>query len=494
MQQSSFPLFGKISLTLLGLLVVLGLTYVLITAYVAKEYFQEVNQRLYGAIADTTVSIVPPLVDGKVDTLAVQDIMHSTMVMNPSAEVYLLDKDGGIITYMAPPKKIKLQAVDLGPIQQFISQRPRPFIKGDDPRHPGEKKVFSAAPIYTNDKLEGFVYIILASEEQAAVTMSLSGNYILQLGSTWFFLSLIGALGLGLLAIWYLTRNLRKIITVVRRFKEGDYEARISQTDEGDLHLLAGTFNEMADTLNANIEQLQSVERLRRELIANVSHDLRTPLAIMQGYAETLLMKEDELSPEARQRYLKIVLNSSMKLSGLVSQLFEYSKLEARQIEPEKEPFFMGELAQDVFYKYQLLAKEKDIDMQLDQAPDLPLVFADLGLVERVLQNLMDNALKFTPSGGTVTIGLRNVGESVEVRVVDTGPGIPEAEQAYIFERYRQVGIPDGSNSNEAKKGAGLGLAIARKIMELHGSTLRVQSKLHEGTAFLFQLPAYAEG
>ena len=280
---------------MLALLVVLGVTYVVITGYVAREYLQEVNQRLYGGIANSTVNEVRPLVDGKVDTLAIQDIMHSIMVMNPSAEVYLLDTTGHIITYVAPHKKILLEEVSLTPVRAFIASEERPFIKGDDPRHPGEEKVFSAAQLENEGKLEGYLYIILASEEQAAVTEDLSGNYMLRLGSSWFFISLLGAMALGLLAIWYLTRNLRRIVAVVRRFKEGDYEARISHAEEGDLHLLGATFNEMADTIVANIEQLQSVERLRRELIANVSHDLRTPLAIMQGYVETLQMKAENL-------------------------------------------------------------------------------------------------------------------------------------------------------------------------------------------------------
>ncbi|MEL6652901.1 MAG: HAMP domain-containing sensor histidine kinase, partial [Bacteroidota bacterium] len=392
-------------------------------------------------------------------------------------------------TYVAPHKKILLESVGLDPVIEYIDAEEKPFIKGDDPRHPGEEKVFSAARLMDEDKLEGYLYIVLASEEQAAVTESLSGNYMLRLGSSWFFISLIGAMALGLIAIWYLTRNLRRIVAVVKRFKEGDYDARISHADEGDLHLLGETFNEMADTIVANIEQIQSVERLRRELIANVSHDLRTPLAIMQGYVETLQMKADNLDAAERDRYLTIIHNSSTKLAALVAQLFEYSKLEARQIEPEKEAFFIGELAQDVFHKYQLLAQEKGIEMHLDQTQNLPLVFADVGLVERVLQNLMDNALKFTPKGGSVTIGLRSLEEAVEVSIADTGPGIPEAEQPYIFERYRKA----GREKAKSNQGAGLGLAIARKIMELHGSTLRVRSKINEGTAFMFHLPAYAE-
>ena len=481
-------LYWKISATLLCLLVLLGVCHVLITGYIGREYLQEVNQRLYGSIAESTVKEKIMFNNGEVDTSSIQEIMQSMMVINPSVEVYLLDTTGNIITYVAPYKRVKRTSVDLAPVKEFIASKERPFIKGEDPRDLNGYKVFSAAEIKTGEQLDGYLYIILASEEQAAVTTALTGSYMLQLGTNMFFITLGLTLLIGLLAIWFLTKNLRHIIDTVRRFKEGDYAARISDQQKGDLTPLANTFNDMADQIVANIDQLKSVERLRQELIANVSHDLRTPLAIMQGYIETLLMKEEQLSTEDRKRYLKTVLSSSEKLSKLIAQLFEYSKLESNQIEAQKEPFFLSDLAHDVLAKYQILAEKQGVELELDAPRNLPLVFADIALVERVLQNLFDNALKFTPKGGMVKLILSASDSDVEVRVSDTGPGIPEKEQAYIFERYRQA-------SPEAKsKGAGLGLAIVKKILEIHNSTVKVQSQPGQGAAFWFQLPVYQGG
>ena len=485
MSKSNNLLYWKISGVFLLLLSVLGVGYVMITSFVADRYHQEVNQRLYGTIADSTTRNVKFLPNGEIDKASLQDVMHSMMVINPSVEVYLLDTQGDIITYVAPHKKIKLKSVDLAPVLSFIEEDRDKMIVGDDPRHPGDRKVFSAARLFAEEELKGYVYIILASEEQAAVTDNLFGSYILKLGTWFFFLALGLALLVGLLSIWYLTRNLRLIIDTVRRFKEGDYEARVHLKREGELSSLADNYNAMADTIVANIDELKGVEKLRRELIANVSHDLRTPLAIMQGYVETLLIKEDNLSGEERRKYLNTILNSNEKLAKLIAQLFEYSKLEAKQLEPKKEPFFISELAQDVFFKYQILAKEQGITMDLVCPPDLPMVFADLGMVERVVQNLMDNALKFTPDGGKVTIALNNVGGNVEVKIADTGPGIPEEEQSYIFERYRQAA------PGAEKKGTGLGLAIVKKMLDLHDATIQVQSRLNEGTVFWFQLPTH---
>jgi len=489
MKKANNTLYWKISATLLLLLVVLGIGYVSISGYIANRYYQESVQRVHANLAESATTEVKPLINGEINKPAIMDYMHSAMVMNPIAELYLLDPAGNILRHAAPSKaRVKLKKVDLKPIKTFIAAEEKPFIIGDDPRHPEVCKIFSAAPIMEEDELKGYVYIILQSEEQARLTSGIFGSYMLKLGTNLFFLTLIGALGIGLFAIWFLTRRLRNIIRQVQRFKEGDYEARICHNDRRDFPVLADTYNSMADTIVANIDELKSVENLRRELIANVSHDLRTPLAIVQGYVETLLIKEDNISKEDRKKYLETSMSSLDRLQKLIAQLFEYSKLEARQIEPKKEPFFIAELAQDVAAKYQILAEEKGVKIHLEEKENMPLVFADVGLVERVIQNLMDNALNHTPTGGEVTIDLGMVNSNVEIKIKDTGIGIPDEEQSFIFERYRQA-----SRTGEKTKGAGLGLAIVQKILELHDTTIEVKSKLNEGTAFMFQLPSYSQ-
>lgn len=488
--KSNNTLYWKISATLLILLVVLGAGYLYIAGYIANRYYQESVQRLHKDLAVNASKELQPLIKGEIQKDVIMKYMVSAMVMNPIAELYLLDPEGNIMTHAAPTKEtVKLKKVDLKPIKEFVEAEEKPFIIGEDPRHPGVCKVFSAAPIIEDGKLSAYVYIILQSDEHAEVQSGLFGSYMLRLGANMFFFTLFGALVIGLLAIWFLTKKLRNIIQQVQRFKEGDYEARICKEDRKDFPVLADTYNGMADTIVANIDELKSVENLRRELIANVSHDLRTPLAIVQGYVETLLIKEDNISSADRTKYLKTSMSSLERLSNLIAQLFEYSKLEAKQIEPNKEPFFISELAQDVAAKYQILAEEKGITIHLEEKEEnMPLVFADVGLVERVIQNLMDNALNYTPSGGEVTIQLSSMDGNVEIGIKDNGPGIPEEEQSYIFERYRRA-----SRTGKKSKGAGLGLAIVKKILELHDTSIQVSSKLNEGTAFMFQLPTYSQ-
>ncbi len=270
----------------------------------------------------------------------------------------------------------------------------------------------------------------------------------------------------------------------MRRFREGDLQARISNPEKSDLSTLAIAHNEMADTIVENIESLKSVDNLRRELIANLSHDLRTPLAIMQGYIETMQLKGDNLTKEDKDKYLNIIYNSSEKLNHLISQLFEYSKLEAKQITPQKEPFQIADLAYDIKAKYDILAEAKNITIGLNIEKDIPLVFADISLVERVIQNLMDNALKFTEEGGKVELNIGYSDKDVLMTILDDGPGISADDQKAIFERYRQA------DKASAAKGVGLGLAIVKKILEIHDSTIEVISEPNRGTAFQFRLQA----
>jgi len=228
---------------------------------------------------------------------------------------------------------------------------------------------------------------------------------------------------------------------------------------------------------------------MRRELIANVSHDLRTPLATLQGYLETLQLKEESLSEDERRLYLDIALRHSRRLGTLVSELFELSKLDSYDGELQREPFALGELVHDVLQEFQLQANEKGVTLKPSLTGQLPFVVANVGLMERVLQNLVDNALRHTEEGGTVTVELSPEprGE-VTVQVRDDGCGIAEDDLPHVFERFYRR-----DRSNEAPGGAGgLGLAITKRALELHGSEIEVRSQLGVGTDFCFRLQAHS--
>jgi len=213
-----------------------------------------------------------------------------------------------------------------------------------------------------------------------------------------------------------------------------------------------------------------------------VSHDLRTPIAILQGYAETLLMKKKSITPETRDKYTNIILKNSEKLSILSAQLFDFSKLETQQFKPQKEPFYIDELLKHQLEEYQILANKKGIELSFDCSKKQLAVYADISLIGRVVQNLIDNALKFTPEKGRITICLKNGNNDVQVSVVDEGRGIKKEDQELIFNRNHKA---------KDSKGAGLGLAIVKRIIELHESKLQLKSELGKGAKFFFSLPLH---
>ncbi|MEP0986742.1 HAMP domain-containing sensor histidine kinase [Ekhidna sp.] len=485
-------LLKKIVSVFFLLVVLMGVSYIFTTLYFTNKHFEERSQKLNSELANHLIEEKfqgnsPFLEDGSVNKSLFGDLMHDMMAVNRGIEVYLLSTSGEILYSVVlshDNPDDPAQYVDLDPVNEFINTNGGKYILGDDPRQVGKKKIFSAAR-FNHKGREGYIYIVLAGQEIDKISSSLFSSYFMRLGVGASIITMVFVLFLGIISIWFLTKNLRSIIYTVGRFQEGDLKIRIDKAEKNDLSILAINFNEMADTIEKNMEEIKSVDVLRRELIANVSHDLRTPLSIINGYIETLQIKKADLSEVEIDKYLSIIKTSSEKLARLVSQLFEYSKLEAKQVEPLKEPFSITDLAMDLVSKYQMLGEEKDVKIELKAQKGVPLVFADISLVERALQNLLDNALKFTSRGGSVSLSVSSNNEQVKVGISDTGPGINEHDQSMIFDRYRQA----KKNSNQ--EGIGLGLAIVKKIMELHNTTIKVVSSPNEGSTFEFYLPKY---
>ena len=268
---------------------------------------------------------------------------------------------------------------------------------------------------------------------------------------------------------------------MIRDFQSGNRAARINFKGNGELQEFAASFNEMADTINRNIDEINEKDRLRRELIANVSHDLRTPLSVVRGYIETVLIKNESLSQEERKKYLETILQSTDGLMMLVKDLFELSGLEAREANPNIETFAIDELLQDIYQKNTIIAQKKNIKFTFNRSEKVSIIKADIRMMERVFQNLIDNAFKFTPENGSVSLEIEQTEESLQISVSDSGPGIEKGELENIFSRYHQIKRISESSS----KGFGLGLAIVKKILDLHGFGIIVKSEVGKGTRFV---------
>ncbi len=487
-------LYSKLVLALLGLFILIGISFIVISVVSTEKYQQEANQKLNRELAGLIVAEKHIMEGNRIDNDALKEIFHMLMVINPSIEIYLLDTEGNILAFSAEPGKVKRKSVDLGPVKLWIDGNPPLPLFGDDPRDEEGKKVFTAAPITPNGKLEGYLYVILGGETYDSIVQKIQGSYILKLSIRVISISLLVALVAGLLIFAFLTRRLKRLSIVMEGYKSGKppEELALPETAHGEsadeIDRLISTFKKMTERINLQLETLEQSDTMRRELVANVSHDLRTPLATLRGYMETLLMKNNTLSAEDRKNYLTIAISHCERLGKLIADLFELAKLESRDAAAHYEAFSLGELVQDIVQKFELAAQERRINIATNIGKELPFAYADIALIERALENLIDNAVRHTPEDGQISIVLDNRdSRHITVQVSDTGPGIPGEELPRIFDRFYQL-----EKSRKGKSSsAGLGLAITKLIVELHGTSINVRSMVHSGTTFTFDLPVY---
>lgn len=472
-------LFGRLALTFLLGLTLLAAVYGYLTVYSANRYFEATYQRLNNEVAAHIAKFARPFIDQEVNRRGADEIFFNAMVTNPSAEVYLLNSTGTILVYHAPDEKIKRHRVSLAPVQRFIQAHGQVYIKGDDPRSEGEAKIFSAAEVRRNGRLQGYVYVILGSEEYGSAMTLLRQDYVLQWVTKTGLITLLAALVIGLLAFYYQTRNLRHVVQTISQFSRGDFAARIRVRSSSEVAQVADTFNNMADRLASTIADLRQSEQVRRDLVANISHDLRTPIAAIHGYAETLALKPN-LNEAQTKQYVGVILQSTGTLIKRVNELFELSKLEAREIPLQREPFMLADLVTEVFAKFELLAQRKNLAFDCINC-DLPSpCYADVGMLERVIQNLVENAVRYAPDGSFAQLELAQKEQSLTVSVLNGANPVLEPVWAYL-----------AGDVSVRPPSVGLGLAIVRKILSLHQSQLSVERRADGRVCFSFALPVY---
>lgn len=479
-------LYTKLVLVLFSLFIVIGGVFLATALYTAPMYQQEVSQQLNRDLAMYIVREHVLIDNGEVRHDNLEALFHKAMIINPSLELYLLDEHGDVMAHSMPSEKIKQKHVSLDPINKFLSGKTEGLIMGDDPSNITQHKGFTVAPIDYDGNRQGYIYAILGSEKIDHITEILQRSLIMKWSASAILAALAFAFIAALVLFYFLMRKLHVLNRSMQKFKDDDFQNGLAiieknNTPGDEIDNMALTFQDMTQHIHNQMTCLQETDSLRRELVANVSHDLRTPLASLNGYIETLLLKSSTLSEEEKQTYLKIAFENSKRLSTLVEELFELAKLDANEIQPNHESFSLAELTYDVSHKFFLRASEKQITLDIKIEETIPYVNADVGMIERVLDNLIDNSFKHTPAGGCIRLHLTSIKKSVQIAVSDTGYGIAKDEIPHIFKRFYKKA--------DAQAGLGLGLAIAARIVELHGGNLSVDSVLHQGTTFQFSLP-----
>jgi signal transduction histidine kinase len=453
----------------------------------------EATQRMNIGLADYIASHQPrPLIgaDGAPDTALMQEMSMMVMKINPAVEVYLLDTRGQVLAHALEGVGPLATRVDVSRVQELVApRRPRVLpVLGDDPRQAGRSTIVSVAPVNDGAAMRGYLYVVLQGHEQQAARATLNSSSALRSAALGIGMVVLGAALVFALTFALLTRPLRRLTNEVESFR-GEADAVAPSPAGSEIERLAQATHVMRDRIAEQFKRLEDNDRMRRELIGNISHDLHTPLASVQGYLETVLLRGNALDAATREQYLRTALAHARKLDRRIADLFELSKLDAGRVQPHVEVFCLGELLQDVVQSYRLQAQQRGVVLELTAGQHAKsLVRADIALIERVLQNLVDNALRYTPSGGRVQLAIESGGaQQLLLKISDTGAGIAAEHLPHIFERYWRAG--DVQVQDTSSHSAGLGLAIVKRIVELHGSAIRVRSALQQGTTFEFALP-----
>jgi signal transduction histidine kinase len=456
-------------------------------AYFSTVAFHEASTQLLNKdVASHIAKFTSPFENNGINKKKADSVFHDAMVISPGAEVYFLNPAGKVIAFHASEKDIRLWNIPLENIKKLIASKGEKYIKGLDPKDPANAKIFSAAEVYSetnNSKTKklGFIYVVLSSNQH--VTKTLYNSYLGSLLLKALVVIIAVSVVFSFIYINRIKRRFNRMMPVFDRFEKGDFEARFETKNHHELAPITHSFNKLADLLVYNINRLTKSEKGRKDFIATISHDLRTPLSIVKGYTETLLIKKAaiELSSEQQDQYLRLVLQQLMQVENMVQQLFDLSKMESAEFKPNKEPFVLSEIVQENINVYQLKASEKNVSLKCTQCLYHVWVNADISMMERVFQNLIDNAIKSTPAGGKIQVSITADNTDLIFKIENTGHPLPA-------DLLNWINNLEGENSFSTNRPAksGLGLLIVKKILLLHHYSFKAES--HTGTENVFTI------
>lgn len=460
---------------------------------VAHEQEQEALQRLSHGLARHIVGHWPEITQADTDAAdraARAAVMQMLMVVNPGIQAYVLDAQGRVKAYIGEPGMVRVHQVALQPVRDFLAGAPLP-LRNTDPMGGGETRIFSAAmfaPQPGQTEPPGYLYIVLDGGARALVAGQVSQQ------RAWRTAALVAGLGLlltvlaGALMFKGLTRPLRRLAARMHAYSLRQphtttlTEAAAQPPAGNEVDAIEQAYGGMTRRIEEQAERVQRQASEHREMMASVAHDLRTPLTALHGHLEAL-------SGPADTRVLAAALAQSNKVRRLSQQLFELAALQSDHQVLHRERFSLDELVADAVQKFELGAQPPPVQLAGPPPGRLELD-GDLQLIERALDNLIDNALRHAPGSAPVRVRVRRQGAQAQVLIEDTGPGLP-AELAARLDQQRSLRDPPIRRTSGGTSGGigGLGLAIAQRVALLHGGSLLPLPAPQGGTVLCLALP-----
>lgn len=358
-----------------------------------------------------------------------------------------------------------------------VRVRPEGVVPGPPRMQPALRRAGPAGIVIVEGVPVGVVIAMPRSAlRQLGPTLALVGAVLVVIGTTVAALLIFGPV----------RPRLRSLEEAARKVGAGDLSARAREDGADEVAALAHAFNQMTHDLQQRAEQLQAADRTRRLLLADVSHELMTPLTGMRGYLETLSLHANSLDPDTRERYLAIIRDETQRVEHIVGDLLDLSRLEGGGESFDVQDVPLEDVFGRVLARHGQAAEQKGVKLTASVAPGAEIVSGDPMRLEQALQNLAANALRHTPRGGRVTLNAVTEDGAVVIAVSDTGSGIPSEHLPRVFDRFYKV---DPSRAGQSA-GSGLGLSIVKAIVERHGGTVTASSRPGGGTVFTLKFPA----
>lgn len=407
---------------------------------------------------------------------------------NTSSLIWIADDRGYLIAYSSVPSQFADKLNTSGGVYQLPNQKQYAVNESDETvteigtfyglfEDTGMKWLTVKIPFYFHDivingrELRGNVLMHTPVPE-----IQKTGSTILNLLIPAILISLVISFALVYILSKKIINPLNQITNAAREISSGNWNTRIHLKGNDEIKVLADSFNQMVDNL-------ENLEKMRRDFIANVSHELRTPMTSINGFIEGIL--DGTIPEDKHEYYLNIVKNEVKRLYRLVSDLLDIARMEAGEMKINITGFDICEVVRISVIQLQQFIEEKNINFRANFEQESMIVYADRDAIQRVLMNLIHNAIKFTPEEGNISVSVRSTKGKAEITVSDTGQGIPPEDIPFIFDRFHKA---DKSRSKD-KTGVGLGLYIVKNILKAHNENITVESELGQGTAFTFRLP-----
>ncbi|MBC7766199.1 MAG: HAMP domain-containing protein [Hyphomonadaceae bacterium] len=455
------------------ILISFGFLSVLVFQYLNNYVIDEKENALRTSVLKVEEMTTAQLEDRSVLSARILRINLEYIALNTKAVIMIVEKSGKIIMSTGANANVfEDKNIDM---KSYAA-----VLNGDTVKKVGDfdalfkdQVLTIAAPMHYSGEVIGAIFMHTHIPE-----INQARNHLFSL----FFKSLLVTFIVAFILIYFISRRISKPLKLIsqaaRTISDGKFENRVVVSSNDEIGELATTFNHMADAL-------QNLEKMRKSFIANISHELRTPMTTIHGFIEGIM---DGTIPEhEQQKYFKIVLSEVQRLSRLVNNLLDLAKMEAKTYAIEIKSFDINEMVRINLIKFEQAISQKDIQVDVHFEQAQCMVLADPDAIARVLTNLIDNAIKFSKENGSLVISLAQHAQKVHIKICDDGIGISEEDMKYIWDRFYKS---DQSRSVD-KIGAGLGLAMVKHIIKEHGQDIWVSSQLDEYTCFEFTLPLF---